>query len=344
MKNHKLISDTELENIYFSNNNKLKENIDIEILKKKYDDCEKKEKKIKMYKNILNFQKNEIIKNQNILNTQNNKLNIKKGGINNNIKTFKDIIIEIFKLNTNTNYYNIKKKCLTNKILFIISNIIFTILLFVFVYNFIYYKHNKTINFDSIILLILLYILYKLVNLLELNICNNNNTIYNLDIYINNLNNYITSNKLSKQKKHKLLEEINKYKNIFTKFNINNFINTIMNDFILYFPFIIFIILYISININFINIFILTIIITLIITPYINIIIYYYINNNNNNNYTNNNTNNYYIIYIGYFLEKLLILYISYLIINIVYNKHTLLNISDLILVIIEKIKNQIII
>ena len=327
MKKLKLISDKELENIYFSNDTTLKENIDIDMLKKKYDDCEKKDKKIKMYKKILNFQKNEIIKNQNILNKQNNKINVKKGGQCNNINTTKDIIKQILKLNTNSNYYDIKKKSLINKILFIVSNIIFTILLFTIAYNLIYFNYNETINLGSIILSILLYILYKLINILQENICNNNNAIYNLDTYIENLNNYIISTELSSKKKQELLDEINKYKNIFNKTNIINYINVAMNDLIIYLPFLIFIILYILINTDLTTIIILTIIITLIITPYINIITYY-------------NTTNKNIINIGYIFEKLLILYISYLIINIIYNKHTLLNISDLILIIVKKMKN----
>ena len=336
MKKLKLISDKELENIYFSNDTVLKENVDIDMLKKKYDDCEKKDKKIKMYKKILNFQKNEIIKNQNILNNQNNKKNKKnnknnkqnvKGGQCNNINTVNDVINQIFELNTNSNYYDIKKKSLINKILFVISNIIFTILLFIIAYNLIYFNYNETINLGSIILSILLYILYKLINILEENICNNNNAIYNLDTYIENLNNYITSTELSSEKKQELLEEVNKYKNIFNKTNIINYINVAMNDLIIYLPFLIFIILYILINTDLTTIVILTIIITLIITPYINIITYY-------------NTTNKNIINIGYIFEKLLILYISYLIINIIYNKHTLLNISDLILLIVKKMKN----
>ena len=330
MKKLKLISDKELENIYFSNNTALKENIDIDILKKKYDDCEKKEKKIKMYKKILNFQKNEIVRNQHILDKQQKQKKIeteKKGGNSNNINTIKNIINDLCKSNTDINYYDIKKKSLTNKILFIASNIIFTIFLFIIVYNFIYFNHNKRINFSSIILLILLYILYKLVNILEKNICNNNNTIYNLDIYIKNLNNYITSNDLSEEKKIEILEEIDKYKNIFNEINIINSINSIMNDLIIYLPFIIFIILFILINNDLINIFILNIIITLIITPYINIIAFYNVTNKN-------------IINNAYLFEKLLIIYISYLIINIIYNKHTLLDICDLILVIIKKIRN----
>ena len=76
----KLISNRELENIYFSDDNALKENIDIEMLQKKYEDTEKKEKKIKMYKKIIDFQKHEIVKNQNILNKQDiKKQKIKKG-------------------------------------------------------------------------------------------------------------------------------------------------------------------------------------------------------------------------------------------------------------------------
>jgi hypothetical protein len=103
--------------------------------------------------------------------------------------------------------------------------------------------------------------------------------------------------------------------------------NSIMNDLIIYLPFIIFIILYILVNTELIDIFILTIIITLIITPYINIIAFYNIKNTN-------------MINRAYLLEKLLIIYISYLIINIIYNKHTLLDIFDLILLIIKKIRN----
>ena len=41
----KLISNRELENIYFSDDNALKENIDIEMLQKKYEDTEKRKKK-----------------------------------------------------------------------------------------------------------------------------------------------------------------------------------------------------------------------------------------------------------------------------------------------------------
>ena len=326
----KLISNRELETLYFSDAGALKENIDIEMLQKKYEDTEKKEKKIKMYRKIIEFQKTEIVKNQNILDKQQKQKKIeteKKGGNSNNINIIKNIIKDLCQLNTDINYYDIKKKSLINKILFITSNIIFTIFLFIIVYNFIYFNHNKRINFCSIILLILLYILYKLVNILEKNICNNNNTIYNLDIYIKNLNNYITSNDLSEEKKNEILEEIDKYKNIFNEINIINSINSIMNDLIIYLPFIIFIILYITVNTDLINIFILTIIITLIITPYINIIAFYNVTNKN-------------IINNAYLFEKLLIIYISYLIINIIYNKHTLLNISDLILVIIKKIRN----
>lgn len=320
----KLISDRELENLYFSDNNPLKENIDIEILEKKYEDSEKKDKKMKMYKKIIEFQKKEIVKNQHILDKQQKQ---KKGGNSNNINTTKNIINELCQLNTDINYYDIKRKSLINKILFIGTNIIFTIFLFTLVYNYVYFNHNKTINFGSIILSILLYILYKLVNILEKNICNNNNTIYNLDIYIKNLNKYITSNDLSEEKKMEMLEEIDKYKNIFNEINIINSMNSIMNDLIIYLPFIIFIILYILLNTELIDIFILTIIITLIITPYINIITFYNIKNTN-------------MINSAYLLEKLLIIYISYLIINIIYNKHTLLNIFDLILVIIKKIRN----
>ena len=100
-----------------------------------------------------------------------------------------------------------------------------------------------------------------------------------------------------------------------------------MNDLIIYLPFIIFIILYILVNTDLTSIMILTIIITLIFTPYINIITFY-------------NTTNKNIINIGYLFEKLLITYISYLIINIIYNKHTLLDISDLILIIVKKMRN----
>ena len=330
MKKLKVISDRELENLYFSNNDPLKENIDIEMLQKKYEDAEKKDKKMKMYKKIIKFQKNEIVKNQHILDKQEKQKKVeckKKGGNSNNINTIKNIINELCQLNTDINYYDIKKKSLINKILFIISNIIFTIFLFTLVYNYVYFNHNKTINFGSIILSLLLYILYKLVNILERNICNNNNTIYNLDIYIKNLNNYILSNDLSEEKKLEMLEEIDKYKNIFDEINIINSTNSIMNDLIIYLPFIIFIILYILVNTELIDIFILTIIITLIITPYINIIAFYNIKNRN-------------MINNAYLFEKLLIIYISYLIINIIYNKHTLLNIFDLILVIIKKIRN----
>ena len=124
-----------------------------------------------------------------------------------------------------------------------------------------------------------------------------------------------------------ILEEIDKYKNIFNEINIINSTNSMMNDLIIYLPFIIFIILYILVNTELIDIFILTIIITLIITPYINIIAFYNIKNRN-------------MINGAYLFEKFLIIYISYLIINIIYNKHTLLNIFDLILVIIKKIRN----
>lgn len=327
MKKLKVISDKELENLYFSNNDLLKENIDIEMLQKKYEDTERKDKKMKMYKKIIKFQKNEIVKNQHILDKQ-RKIKYKKGGENsNNINTIKNIINELCQLNTDINYYDIKKKSLINKILFIGTNIIFTTFLFTLVYNYVYFNHNKTINFGSIILSLLLYILYKLVNILERNICNNNNTIYNLDIYIKNLNNYILSNDLSEEKKMEILEEIDKYKNIFNEINIINSTNSMMNDLIIYLPFIIFIILYILVNTELIDIFILTIIITLIITPYINIISFYNIKNRN-------------MINSAYLFEKLLIIYISYLIINIIYNKYTLLNILDLILVIIKKIRN----
>ena len=243
------------------------------------------------------------------------------------MNTIKNIINDLFKLDANFNYYDIKKKSLTNKILFIISNIILTTLLFVIVYNLIYFNHNNTINFNSIFLSILLYILYRLITILEKNISNNNNSIYNVDIYIQNLYDYITSTDLSIEKKDELLEEIDKYKNIFNEVNINNSLNSIMNDLIIYLPFIIFIILYILVNTDLTSIMILTIIITLIFTPYINIITFY-------------NTTNKNIINIGYLFEKLLITYISYLIINIIYNKHTLLDISDLILIIVKKMRN----
>ena len=329
MKKLEVMSNRELENLYFSDNDLLKENIDIEMLQKKYEDTEKKDKKMKMYKKIINFQKNEIIKNKNILDKKEKKKKVesKKKGNSNNINIIKNIINELFKLNTDINYYDIKRKSLINKILFIGSNIIFTTFLFTLVYNYVYLNHNKTINFFSIILSILLYILYKLVNILERNICNNNNNIYNLYIYIKNLNNYITTNDLSQEKKMEMLEEIDKYTNIFNEINIINSTNSIMNDLIIYLPFIIFIILYILVNIELIDIFILTIIITLIITPYINIIAFYNIKNRN-------------MINSAYLFEKLLIIYISYLIINIIYNKYTLLNIFDLIFLIIKKIRN----
>ena len=155
-----------------------------------------------MYKKIIDFQKHEIVKNQNILNKQDiKKAENKKGGNIDNMNTIKNIINDLFKLDANFNYYDIKKKSLTNKILFIISNIILTTLLFVIVYNLIYFNHNNTINFNSIFLSILLYILYRLITILEKNISNNNNSIYNVDIYIQNLYDYITSTDLSIEKK-----------------------------------------------------------------------------------------------------------------------------------------------
>ena len=69
----KLISDNELENIYLSDNEEIKENIDIEILKKKFKSVENRKKKIKLYNEILNYQKNEIIKNQKNLENQKNR-------------------------------------------------------------------------------------------------------------------------------------------------------------------------------------------------------------------------------------------------------------------------------
>ena len=53
-----------------------------------------------------------------------------------------------------------------------------------------------------------------------------------------------------------MLEEIDKYKNIFDEINIINSTNSIMNDLIIYLPFIIFIILYILVNTELIDIFI----------------------------------------------------------------------------------------
>ena len=52
--------------------------------------------------------------------------------------------------------------------------------------------------------------------------------IYNLDIYIKNLNNYILSNDLSEEKKMEILIDSIKYKNIFNEINIIN--STIIND------------------------------------------------------------------------------------------------------------------
>ena len=328
----KSISNTKLQNIYFSDDDLLKENIDINILKEKLNNIEKKEKKknkknkqIKFYKKIIDYQKNEIIKNQDTINKQNKKFQNKGGSCNNKI-IFKDIIKELFKFNNKDNFYDIKRKGLFNKLLFIISNIIFTILLFIVTYNLIYIYRNKKFNYISIILVILIYILYRLINIFEENICNNNNLIYNLDTYIKNLNNYINSNELDKEKKEELLGDVNKYISMFDKMNIKNLISNFINDFIMYLPFIIFIILFILIDTKLINIIILTIIVTLILIPYINLYIYY-------------NINNKYIKNIGYIFEKLLIIYISYLIINIVYNKYTLLDNYNLMLFVIEKIR-----
>ena len=113
MKKLKVISDKELENLYFSNNDLLKENIDIEMLQKKYEDTERKDKKMKMYKKIIKFQKNEIVKNQHILDKQEKQKKVeskKKGGNSNNINTIKNIINELCQLNTDINYYDIKKR------------------------------------------------------------------------------------------------------------------------------------------------------------------------------------------------------------------------------------------
>ena len=326
----KLISNNKLQNIYFSDNKKLKENIDIEILKKKFKSVENRKNKIKLYNEILDYQAKKIIKNQNIIkNKKTLKKTLHNGGCN-NMKTLQDIIKELFtfNMNINNNFYDFKKKGLINKILFIVSNIVLTLLLFLITSNIIYIYRSKNINYFSIILIILIYFLYKLINILEQNICNDNNLIYNLEIYINNLNNYIYSNELDIKKKNELLEEINKYKNIFNTISIKNSINELVNDFITYLPCIIFILLCVSINIKLINIIILTIILTLIISPYINILI-------------NHKTTNKYIINIGYIFEKLLIIYISYLIINIIYNKDTLLDNYSLILIIIDKLKNN---
>ena len=81
----KVISDNKLTNIYLSDNDKLKENIDIDILKKKIYSIEnknKKKKKIKFYNKILDYQKKQIVDNQHIIDKQNNTQIIKGGKCN----------------------------------------------------------------------------------------------------------------------------------------------------------------------------------------------------------------------------------------------------------------------
>ena len=305
----KKLKNNKLEEIYFKDDINVNEYRELELLKSKVKDIEKKDK----LKKTIKEQKKIIKLNEDKIKNQEKKL---KGGSN--------IINEINNiwLNQNINYYNIINKTINEKILLVICNINLVLIIFMTIYNIYNLIKKGKICIAGLIILIFLCIIYTILKLIENKIKKNENIMNEIEKYIDNTNNYLFNNEIKNKDKLKLLENIEKYNNILKNKKIN--IDYLLNDLYIYLPIILFIII-LFLKVPLVNKLIIIIIITLILLPYISILL----SNQKNKN----------IKIMGYIIEKVIIIYISYLIIKLVYNKKYKLNNSDLMLILVDKIK-----